>query len=124
MSLLLHGTLERTWWRLARPMNFATRHDLNRGPAGASVCRRACCGCRLGRWASDHSMFGFCPPDLSATLIESSQMKGYFLREALRKSNSWVQGPLVARPFEETATVDADYITCRALDRFLPNSRA
>ena len=59
-------------------------------------------------------------PDLSATLIESSQKKAIFLREALKEVELWGAGTVVARPFEETATVDADYITCRALDRFLP----
>src|SRR5258705_4817517 len=59
-------------------------------------------------------------PDLSATLIESSQKKAIFLREALKEVGLSGAGTVVPRPFEETATVNADYLTCRALDRFLP----
>jgi 16S rRNA (guanine(527)-N(7))-methyltransferase RsmG len=56
-------------------------------------------------------------PDLNATLIESSQKKAIFLREALttldRKSS------IVARPFEEVETPHVSFVTCRALDQFI-----
>lgn len=56
--------------------------------------------------------------DLRATLIESSQKKAVFLREALRQvTNSRTPLLTVAR-FEETSAPEADFVTCRALDGF------
>ena len=56
--------------------------------------------------------------DLRATLIESSQKKAVFLREALRQlPNAEVQSLLVSR-FEDSITLAGDIVTCRALDRF------
>ncbi len=56
--------------------------------------------------------------DIRATLIESSQKKGVFLREALRRlRNSEMHSLLVTR-FEDSPTLAADFVTCRALDRF------
>jgi 16S rRNA G527 N7-methylase RsmG len=56
--------------------------------------------------------------DLRATLIESSQRKSVFLREALRQlRNSKTHNLLVTR-FEDSPTLAADFVTCRALDRF------
>jgi 16S rRNA (guanine527-N7)-methyltransferase len=55
--------------------------------------------------------------DLSATLIESSRRKAVFLREALRDVNSREPALTVAR-FEQTNAPEADFVTCRALDRF------
>jgi 16S rRNA (guanine527-N7)-methyltransferase len=56
--------------------------------------------------------------DLRATLIESSQKKAVFLREALRQlPNAEVQSLLVGR-FEDSSTLAGDFLTCRALDRF------
>ena len=54
--------------------------------------------------------------DLCATLIESSQKKVVFLRQACRQMPNLPR--LVAMRFEETAAPQADVITCRALDRF------
>ena len=56
-------------------------------------------------------------PDLHATLIESSQKKSVFLREALNTVDR--KGTTVARPFEEVPTPDVGFITCRALDQFM-----
>jgi len=56
-------------------------------------------------------------PDLHATLIESSQKKSVFLREAL---NTLARtAVIVARPFEEVPTPDISFVTCRALDQFI-----
>src|SRR6267378_3021607 len=56
--------------------------------------------------------------DLRATLIESSQKKVVFLREALRQlPNAAAQSLLVSR-FEDSSTLTGDFVTCRALDRF------
>jgi 16S rRNA (guanine527-N7)-methyltransferase len=56
-------------------------------------------------------------PNLHATLIESSQKKSVFLREALNAVAR--SATIIARPFEEVPTPDVDFITCRALDRFM-----
>ena len=56
--------------------------------------------------------------DLRATLIESSQRKAVFLREALRGlPNSDFANVIVGR-FEDTVFPEADFVTCRAIDRF------
>lgn len=56
-------------------------------------------------------------PDLHATLIESSQKKSVFLREALNAVAR--SATIIARPFEEVSTPEVDFITCRALDEFV-----
>lgn len=56
--------------------------------------------------------------DLSATLIEASPKKAIFLREALRLIEARERAEVVARRFEEVTEIEADFITCRALDRF------
>lgn len=53
-------------------------------------------------------------PDLQATLIESSQKKSVFLREATRS----FQATIIARPFEQVEPPPVDFVTCRALDQF------
>ena len=57
-------------------------------------------------------------PDLRVTLIESSQKKGVFLREALRQFAKPEPPSLLVTRFEETPAPAVDFITCRALDRF------
>ncbi len=57
-------------------------------------------------------------PDLRALLIESSKKKSVFLREALRIINASERATVIAERFENVATPAADYVTCRALDRF------
>src|SRR5918911_2201890 len=57
-------------------------------------------------------------PDLRATLIEASQKKAVFLREALRSVEAHSRAKIIAERFEETPEPEADALTCRALDRF------
>jgi 16S rRNA (guanine527-N7)-methyltransferase len=54
-------------------------------------------------------------PDLHATLIESSQKKAVFLREASKP----FQATIIARPFEQVDPPVVDIVTCRALDQFM-----
>ncbi len=54
--------------------------------------------------------------DLDATLIESSQKKAVFLREALNTVER--KATIVARRFEEMEAPDVSFISCRALDQF------
>jgi 16S rRNA (guanine527-N7)-methyltransferase len=56
--------------------------------------------------------------DLRATLIESSPRKAVFLREALRDVNSREPATITVARFEQTDAPEADFVTCRALDRF------
>jgi 16S rRNA (guanine527-N7)-methyltransferase len=53
--------------------------------------------------------------DLHATLIESSQKKAVFLREASRS----FQATIIAQPFEQVEPPPIDFVTCRALDQFM-----
>ena len=55
--------------------------------------------------------------DLEATLIESSQKKSVFLREALTQLD--LKAVIIARRFEETSAPPVSFVTCRALDRFI-----
>jgi 16S rRNA (guanine527-N7)-methyltransferase len=57
--------------------------------------------------------------DLSVTLIESSQKKSVFLREALNQIGLSGRTQIIAKTFEETSAPDLGYVTCRALDKFL-----
>ena len=56
-------------------------------------------------------------PDLHATLIESSQKKSVFLREALNTLAR--SATIIAKPFEEVPTPDVSFVSCRALDQFV-----
>ena len=56
-------------------------------------------------------------PDLHATLIESSQKKSVFLREALKQLN--LNSTVIPRPFEEIQPPDVSFVSCRALDQFV-----
>lgn len=56
--------------------------------------------------------------DLSATLIESSSRKAVFLREALRAVTPLDRARVIVARFEDVETPPADFVTCRALDRF------
>lgn len=58
-------------------------------------------------------------PDLNAVMIESSQKKAVFLREASSLIGSTDSAKVIAQRFEEMATPDTGFVTCRALDRFL-----
>jgi 16S rRNA (guanine527-N7)-methyltransferase len=57
-------------------------------------------------------------PDTRATLIEASPKKGVFLREALRHCGISEQANVVVERFEKAPAPEAEYVTCRALDRF------
>ena len=54
--------------------------------------------------------------DLEATLIESSQKKAVFLREALNAVGR--RASIVARRFEEIEAPEVSFVSCRALDQF------
>jgi 16S rRNA (guanine527-N7)-methyltransferase len=54
-------------------------------------------------------------PDLNATVIESSQKKVVFLREASKQLNATI----IARPFEDVPAPPVSFVTCRALDQFM-----
>lgn len=54
--------------------------------------------------------------DLDATLIESSQKKAVFLREALNAVGR--RATIVARRFEEIDAPAVSFVSCRALDQF------
>jgi 16S rRNA (guanine527-N7)-methyltransferase len=56
-------------------------------------------------------------PDLHATLIESSQKKSVFLREALNAAGR--TATIIAKPFEDVPPPDVSFVTCRALDQFI-----
>ena len=56
-------------------------------------------------------------PDLTATLIESSQKKSVFLREALNQLGR--PSVIIPKPFEEVEPRDVSFVTCRALDQFM-----
>ena len=62
--------------------------------------------------------------DLRAILIESSQKKAVFLREALTHTGVSSRASVINERFENVATPTIDFVTCRALERFeelLPN---
>ena len=56
-------------------------------------------------------------PNLKATAIESSQKKAIFLREALRLTENKTS-IVINNRFEKTETPEADFITCRAIEKF------
>jgi 16S rRNA (guanine527-N7)-methyltransferase len=56
--------------------------------------------------------------DLRATLIESSQKKAVFLHEALRCAHRREPARVIVARFEKTVVPLADFVTCRALDKF------
>ncbi|HXQ74293.1 MAG TPA: 16S rRNA (guanine(527)-N(7))-methyltransferase RsmG [Pyrinomonadaceae bacterium] len=55
--------------------------------------------------------------DLEVTLIESSQKKAVFLREALKEVGR--SATIIARRFEEIEAPDVEFVTSRALDQFI-----
>ena len=56
--------------------------------------------------------------DLRATLIEAATKKAVFLREALSRLELRAQTQVRAERFEQINAPAADFITCRALERF------
>lgn len=57
-------------------------------------------------------------PDIRAVLIEASQKKAVFLREALTRTGTSKQATVVAERFENVAAPPVGFVTCRALERF------
>ncbi len=57
-------------------------------------------------------------PDLKAMLVEASQKKSVFLREALSRLSLSERARVVAERFEKVEAPDAGYLTCRAIERF------
>ncbi len=58
-------------------------------------------------------------PDIQATLIEASPKKAVFLRETLRCVNRQHAATVIAERFEKSPSPAAEFVTCRALDRFI-----
>ena len=56
--------------------------------------------------------------DLHGVLIESSQRKAAFLKEALRSIKPSDRAQLVVSRFEDVPAPDVAFVTCRALDKF------
>ena len=57
-------------------------------------------------------------PDLKAVLVEASQKKSVFLREALSRLGLSGRARVVAERFEQVDPPAADCLTCRAIERF------
>jgi 16S rRNA (guanine527-N7)-methyltransferase len=116
-SLLIHWNDRLHLVAPCAPEEFATRHVLEslvlleHLPQGAKIADIGSGGglpivpCLIVR------------PDLGATLIESSQKKAVFLREALNAVGR--KATVVARRFEEIEAPDVDFVTSRALDQFV-----
>ena len=56
--------------------------------------------------------------DLKAVLVEASQKKAVFLREALARLGRREAAQIVSERFENTEPPAADFLSCRALERF------
>lgn len=57
-------------------------------------------------------------PDLQAVMVEASQKKSVFLREALSRLGVSARARVVAERFEKLDPPAADCLTCRAIERF------
>ena len=57
-------------------------------------------------------------PDLKAVLVEASKKKSVFLQEALSHLGKQTDARVVAERFERVEPPSADFLTCRALERF------
>ncbi len=57
--------------------------------------------------------------DITATLIEAAKKKAVFLREALNRTATSDSATVIAERFEHISPPDADFVTCRALERFV-----
>jgi len=56
--------------------------------------------------------------DLQGVLVEASKKKALFLREVLREALAKGKARVMAERFENVATPEVDFVTCRALERF------
>ena len=57
-------------------------------------------------------------PDLRGILIEASQKKAVFLREALTTTGTAARASVINERFEKVDPPQVDFVSCRALDRF------
>lgn len=57
--------------------------------------------------------------DLKAVLIESKEKKSAFLNEAVEKLDLRSRAQVVNKQFAETQPDDCEFVTCRALDKFV-----
>ncbi len=100
------------------PIEFAKRHVLeslllvHHVPPGATVSD-------IGSGAG----FPIIPclivrPDVRAVLIESSKKKAIFLDEALRETGNRMAARVISERFENIATPQSQFVTCRAIERF------
>ena len=58
--------------------------------------------------------------NLRAVLVESKEKKSRFLQEAAARCNIADRAEIVTRQYAEVKMPDVGFITCRALDKFLP----
>ncbi len=56
--------------------------------------------------------------DVQAVLIEAAKKKALFLRELIREIDTRERAKVVTERFENVATPQVDFVTCRAIDRF------
>jgi 16S rRNA (guanine527-N7)-methyltransferase len=56
--------------------------------------------------------------DLYATLVEAATKKAVFLREAISQLGLRARAEVRAERFEQTIAPEAEFVTCRALERF------
>ncbi|HEX8845220.1 MAG TPA: 16S rRNA (guanine(527)-N(7))-methyltransferase RsmG [Pyrinomonadaceae bacterium] len=100
------------------PREFATRHVLESLLALPHISE----GARLADVGSGAGLpiipILIARPDLRSTLIESSPKKAIFLRETLQLAGARDRANVLAERFENTLAPEADFTTCRALDRF------
>jgi len=116
-SLLTHWTERLHLVAPCTPEEFAVRHVLEslmlltHLPNGARVADIGSGGglpiipCLIAR------------PDLDVTLVESSQKKAVYLREALNTLG--LRGQVLPHPFEEVEPPAVSFVTSRALDQFV-----
>ena len=100
------------------PAEFATRHVLE----SLIALRSLSTGARVADVGSGAGL-PIIPclivrSDLSATLIEAATKKAVFLREALSQLELRERAQVRAERFEQKTAPAAEFITCRALERF------
>lgn len=101
------------------PEEFATRHILE----SLTILKHLTQGARFADIGSGAGLPSIpcllTRDDLSAVLIESKEKKSYFLETVT--SNLFASGrvEIINRQFEEVNELDTQFITCRALDKFV-----
>jgi 16S rRNA (guanine527-N7)-methyltransferase len=116
-SLLIHWNERLHLVAPCSPEEFATRHVLE----SLMLLRRLPPDAKIADIGSGAGLpivpCLIARPDLQVTMIESSQKKAVFLREALKAVDR--SALIVARRFEEIEAPEVNYVTCRALDQFI-----